>query len=163
MLRRQVWSVALLMCAGMAGGQEFAPVYMFDATGRLPLDRSVVIEGILQEGVFLGAPAYGNEPQTDAQERWPYLQLPYPVQFDRDPTLDTAQTMEDHPLYFVQLLLLAEHGGRSELFGQKVRVKGRAMWGHTSHHRTPVVVSVESVERIPSFGLLKKRSSPTTR
>ena len=149
----------LLVAGGMAGAQDAAPVYMFDARGRLPLERSVVLEGILQEGVFLGAPSYGNQPQTDLQERWPYLQLPYPVQFARDPTLDTAQTLEDHPLYFVQLLLLAEHGGRTDLFGKKVRVRGRAMWGHTSHHRTPVVVSVETVEGITSYGLLKKRAA----
>ena len=149
----------LLMAGGTAGAQATAPVYMFDATGRLPLERPVVLEGILQEGVFLGAPSYGNEPQTDLQERWPYLQLPYPVQFERDPSLDTSQTLEDHPLYFIQLLLLAEHGGRADLFGRKVRVRGRAMWGHTSHHRTPVVVTVETVERITSYGLLKKRAA----
>jgi hypothetical protein len=163
MSRRMISLAVLLMAGSIAAGQDVPPVYMFDAIGRLPLDRPVVLEGFLQEGVFLGAPSYGNEPQTDVQERWPYLQLPYPVQFERDPTMDTAQTLEDHPLYFIQLLLLAEHGGRADLFGRMVRVQGRAMWGHTSHHRTPVVVSVESVEQIASYGLLKKQGNPTTR
>ncbi len=154
---------ALLVASGPAVGGDGTPAYMFEVTGRLPLDRPVVLEGILQEGIFLGAPSYGNAPQTDVQERWPYLQLPYPVQFEKDAGLDTSQTLEDHPLYFIQLLLLAEHGGRADLFGGIVRVRGRAMWGHTSHHRTPVVVSVETVERITSYGLLKKRErgSPT--
>jgi hypothetical protein len=159
--RRAIWAAVVMAFVSMASAQAEDPIYMFGSTGRLPIDRPVVIEGILQEGIFLGAPAYGNEPQTDSQERWPYVQLPFPVQFARDPTMDTAQTMEDHPLYFVQLLLLTEHGGRPEFFGQKVRVTGRAMWGHTSHHRTPVVLSVESVERIPSFGLMKQRGSRT--
>ena len=160
---KHVISLAVLLMAGSTtAAQGVTPVYMFAAADRLPLERPVVLEGILQEGVFLGAPSYGNDPQADVQERWPYLQLPYPVQFERDPTLDTSQTQKDHALYFIQLLLLAEHGGRADLFGRKVRVRGRAMWGHTSHHRTPVVVSVESVARIPSYGLLKKRGSPTT-
>jgi uncharacterized protein DUF4431 len=153
--------MVVLASVTMTSAHAAEPVYMFDAIGRLPIDGPVVIEGILQQGIFLGAPAYGNEPQTDSQERWPYVQLPYPVQFERDPKMDTAQTTEDHPLYFVQLLLLPEHGGRPELFGEKVRITGRAMWGHTSHHRTPVVLSVESIERIRSFGLLKRRGSRT--
>jgi len=161
MSRRVIWLAVLVTAGSTTAGLDVAPVYMFDATGRLPLDRPVVLEGILQEGVFLGAPSYGNDPQTDVQERWPYLQLPYPMQFERDPAMDTSQTLEDHPLYFIQLLLLAEHGGRADLLGRMVRVRGRAMWGHTSHHRTPVVVSVETVEQITSYGLLKKRGSPT--
>jgi hypothetical protein len=88
--RRLIGLAVVLTVGGGASAREVAPVYMFDATGRLPLDAPVVLEGILQEGVFLGAPSYGNEPQTDVQERWPYLQLPYPVQFERDPTMDTA-------------------------------------------------------------------------
>jgi len=153
---RVVWPAVALMLASMAAAQETAPVYMFDPAERLPLDRPVILEGILQEGVFLGAPAYGSEPRTDAKERWPYVQLPYPVRFVRDPMQDTSQTAEDCPLYFVQLMLLEQRGRRPELLGRMVRVKGRAMWGHTSHHRTPVVLLVDSVERIQSFGALKK-------
>ena len=146
-----------MACTTTGSARAAEAAYIFGWTGRLPIDKPVVLGVLLQEGVFLGTPSYGNEAQTDSQGRWPYLQLPYAVQFERNPTMDTAQTREDHPLYFVQLLLLAEHGGRPELFGQRVRVTGRAMWGRTSHHRTPVVLLVDYVERIGSFGPLKGR------
>jgi Domain of unknown function (DUF4431) len=105
-----------------------------------------VLEGILQEGEFFGPPGYGENPATDQLERSYYLQLPVPLgeqtgfqHLPKDADTDATR------VFFVQLVVLdAARLKPRPLIGHRVRVAGHLMAAITGHHRTPVLLVVNS-------------------
>lgn len=111
---------------------------------------SVAIQGVLQQGDFLGPPGYGDDPASDRAETVYYLQLPGPLlrqvhpasllaQFSR-----TAQTAS-----FVQLTIFDEEQSVARaLVGKRVRVVGTALEPDGGPQRTPTLIQVRSVSAI---------------
>ena len=114
---------------------------------------SIAVEGVLHVGEFIGPPNYGENPDSDRIERSYVLQLPAPLstQVRNDNSL-SGLTQESRTTYFIQLVVLKnEQPFAKKLIGKKVKVVGTLSERITGHHRTPVLVQVQSLSAIKGW------------
>jgi hypothetical protein len=110
---------------------------------------TVTVQGILQSGEFLGPPGYGEAPREDARESSYYLQLPAPIQ-EQNPDVRLGSEFERRDELFAQLVPPAGQQ-LTPLLGRRVSVKAVPMPATTGHHRTGVVLVVQSVSPITDW------------
>ena len=119
-------------------------------------EASVVVEGTLMIGEFIGPPNYGENPKTDKIERSYFLQLPAPLPTQMAKKgvkevqgFDLGEASDrDH---FVQLVVLDKNKDMAKFIGKKVRVSGLVFRAETGHHRTGTLVQVTSISGIKSW------------
>jgi hypothetical protein len=110
-------------------------------------EPQVTLQGILQTGEFFGPPGYGEAPDSDSIERSLYLQLPMPL----------GQELGAHSLpeysdstalsgFFVQVVVLDFQRLRpGALAGRRVKAVGTLMAAVSGHHRTQILLVVDSL------------------
>jgi len=116
-------------------------------------DPAVTLVGRLQVGEFFGPPNYGESPDTDRLERTYYLQLPAPpgIQVDRLQLPEDADSSAAW-FHFVQLIVPDSLSSRArQLVGQRVAATGVLLTGVTGHHRTPLLLDVQTLRPLTTF------------
>ena len=116
--------------------------------GCLSYEPAVVhIHGTLIRETFPGPPNYENIRKGDAAETSWFLKLESSICVNEDksePELNPSQKN----IRRVQLVLEAEaYDKYKALLGQRVVATGTLFGSHTGHHRTPVLLTVNSLER----------------
>ena len=108
-------------------------------------------EGILLVGEFFGSPGYGEDRTEDELERSFYLQLPAPLATQlKNPPKD--QELGNLQEYFLQLVITDKVRAQADqLVGAKVQVDGSLFTAHTGHHRTTMLMDVQSLNAISSW------------
>jgi hypothetical protein len=115
----------------------------------------VTLVGKMQRGEFFGPPNWGAQPSGDPFETVSYLQLPTEVGiqvcglrgFEGGARRELRAASSSH---FIQVWS-SSGAPISSFVGQRVRVVGRLETGFNGHHRTPLTLDVQKIERIPSF------------
>ena len=107
----------------------------------------VTLQGTLQTGEFFGPPGYGEAPDSDSIERSLYLQLPMPL--GQELGMHSLPEYSDSTAvsgFFVQLVVLDfKHLRPALLVGRRVRAVGTLMAAVSGHHRTPILLTVDSL------------------
>lgn len=114
---------------------------------------TIIVEGVLQVGEFIGPPNYGENPDSDHLEHSYFLQLPATLsaQLRGDDYL-SGLSQASKSSYFVQLIVLKEKWKlTNKLIGKKVKVVGHAYEAVTGHHRTPILMNIESLSAIKKW------------
>jgi Domain of unknown function (DUF4431) len=114
---------------------------------------SIALEGILVAGEFYGPPGYGESPTGDRIEHSMFLQLPAPptTQLSDSKALtkfgpDAGQT------YFVQVVVHdSDRSSAEKAIGHRVQIVGVPFAPLTGHHRTPLLIDVESLNPINAW------------
>lgn len=112
-------------------------------------EPTVVVQGILQVGDFLGPPGYGEDPAQDERERIYYLQLPAHIQ-EQNPNVKLGPEFEHKSELFAQLVPPTGQQLKT-LIGKRVSVTAEPMPAHTGHHRTVVVLIVKRMAAISNW------------
>lgn len=125
-------ALGLALCIGLSSSYAAEPTY--------------TAEGILLVGEFFGPPGYGEDRTEDALERSFYLQLPAPLATQlKNPPKD--QELGDLQEYFLQLVIADNMRAQAaKLVGSKIKVDGSLFTAHTGHHRTTMLMDVQSLE-----------------
>ena len=94
---------------------------------------------------YFGRPNYGENPRTDAVETAIILVLyePINVRASQDDPLNSEPAKD---IQRIQLVIPSEKLQGKEIEGRNVTVTGSLFSAHTSHHRTPVLMAVESLK-----------------
>lgn len=122
----------------------------FSWAGAQEPTTPVTLEGTLQAGEFMGPPNYGENPGTDRIEGSYYLQLPAPV--STQTKLASGLNKEAQTSYFVQLVIFDfEKTHPKSLLGKRVKIVGPLFEAHMGHHRTPVLIQVESLAEVQQW------------
>jgi hypothetical protein len=114
----------------------------------------LTLQGVLLSGEFLGPPGYGEDPAKDEREVQPILQLAATAA-----TQDTGYVKMDRQLrekadgfYFGLVILSDTMRARAKaLVGRRVEILARPFAAETGHHRTPVMLQVQSVRPITDW------------
>lgn len=104
-------------------------------------DKSYQLEGQLTTRLFYGPPNYGENPDTD-EKVYPYLlKLKEPISITSEDGLDSFELDEFH------LVVINKDHFKflEEQMGNNIDVKGQFFLAHTGHHRTPVLIEIESL------------------
>jgi hypothetical protein len=126
-------------------------------THRLSYQPAVVtLEGTLVRRTFPGPPNYESIRKGDRPETAWILELGAPVcvypdsaEPDINPGVDGVRSVQ---LVFSGQVEIQEH---HQLWGKEVIVKGTPYGVHTGHHHTPVLLTMESIEKAPALAPLK--------
>ena len=135
-------------------GVVLAAIVMLSVTARVQrasreTEQTVVVQGILQLGEFLGPPGYGEDPTQDAREGSYYLQLPAGIQV-QNPNVKLGSEFENTGEVFAQLV--PPKGQQLKpLVGKRVSVTAEPMPAMTGHHRTGIVLVVKRVTAISNW------------
>jgi hypothetical protein len=114
---------------------------------------SITLEGILEVGQFYGPPGYGENPDGDRVEHSLFLQLPAtPTTQLSDSKALSAFGSDAGRTYFVQLVVQdPERFEAEKAIGHRVRIVGVPFAPLTGHHRTPLLIDVESLKPIDAW------------
>jgi hypothetical protein len=113
-------------------------------------DLSVEVQGILLVGEFFGPPNYGENPESDRIEKSYVLQLPAPLSTQLFSQTDSE--LSSSTAYYVQLMVSdAKQVDVAKLVGNRVKVIGPLDGAETGHHRTPVLLQVNSISKLDKW------------
>jgi hypothetical protein len=132
----------ILLLSGSDFWGQLAPA------GCLSYEPVVVhVHGTLIRKTFPGPPNYEDIRKGDAAETFWFLRLGSPICVNEDksePELNPSQK----DIRRVQLVLEAgAYDKYKALLGQRVVATGTLFGSHTGHHHTPVLLTVNSLER----------------
>jgi hypothetical protein len=114
---------------------------------------SITLEGTLLVGDFYGPPGYGENPGEDRSEHSLFLQLPASpaMQLGESKSLDSFGP-EAARTYFVQVVIDGpEQSEVEKAIGHKVEVVGVPFAPVTGHHRTALLIDVQSLKQIDAW------------
>jgi Domain of unknown function (DUF4431) len=124
---------------------EKTPTYEEDHVGLHYEPEVVTLLGRLTQTIEYGPPNYGENPESDSVEYPIILVLPRPVRVQGDPTSElNSETFAN----ITQVQLVIDDGiapGYSKYFERDVEVTGKLFAGHTGHHHTDVLITVETL------------------
>ncbi|CAN5187742.1 hypothetical protein BH11PSE11_BH11PSE11_19770 [soil metagenome] len=104
---------------------------------------TVSLEGRVSLRKFYGPPGYGESPKTDARETQAVLILDKPVC-----TLAGQEDYAEAETGQKQITLGGAAGIKLAAFsGKRVVARGTLFHAHTGHHHTPVLLSVQTIEK----------------
>jgi uncharacterized protein DUF4431 len=126
------------------------PALLTAQSGRdcLKYEPTVVrVTGRLVQRVFPGPPNYENVETGDARETQWLVRLSNPVCVDGDPASE-LNTEAESGIKEIQLVITNSSDWKryASLLRKDVRVTGMLFHAHTGHHRTPVLLTVRSIE-----------------
>jgi hypothetical protein len=113
----------------------------------------ITLEGVLIIGEFYGPPNYGEGLGEDRIEHSLFLQLPAPPATQlADSNALAAFSREARQTYFVQVVIHdSQRSAAEHAIGRRVRVVGVLFEPLTAHHRTPLLIDVESLQPIDTW------------
>jgi Domain of unknown function (DUF4431) len=140
--------------AVVGSGLFIATLATSECSAQLMRD-GVTVQGVIRVGEFLGPPAYGEDPRKDLVESSYYLQLPAPILAQQQSTLPSAGDLGEllqRNGHFVQLVVYGKDQVRAKQFvGCRVEIAGRLIEAHTGHHRTPLLLELQTIRPITQW------------
>lgn len=115
----------------------------------------VVLQGILQTGMFFGPPNYGEYPNKDTLEESYYLQLPNSIDeqlryFDKYEIADKEKDKDSG--CFIQLAGPYDiTNDLKDKVGKKIKATGLIFEASSPRHRTPILLQLKKVEAVEKF------------
>lgn len=118
-------------------------------------DETVVLQGILQKGVFYGPINFGKDPSNDKPQDSYYLQLPNTLKqqleyWDKHEIVDREFKWLDY--YFIELAGPYQvNNDMAGMVGKNVRVTGQIFERYSRMHHTPLLLQVKKIEVVNEF------------
>lgn len=107
----------------------------------------VTLVGKVVSRTFYGPPNYGEDPATDSKEDQYILILDTPI--DVIGSIDPIDKTERGVKKLTLVVFDFKTNPVESLLGKRVEVHGRLFHAHTGHHRTRVLIEVESIRAVP--------------
>jgi hypothetical protein len=134
--------VALLLISGAAGSRSGPQCLQYEP-------KIVQVSGRLAQRTFPGPPNYESIEAGDARDVQLLLRLRAPVSVSG--TAGDTFNVEASGIQEMQLVIMKQASSKryASLAGKDVRVTGSLFHTHTGHSRTPVLITVRSVQLVP--------------
>lgn len=117
----------------------------FAGTKCLAYEPAIVtLRGTLIRKAFPGPPNYESVRKGDREEVYWLIRLASPVCVDADPSSDLNSS--EKGVKEVQLVMTS-YGKYKDLVGKRVIATGTLFSAHTAHHRTPVLLTLTTLEQ----------------
>jgi len=101
------------------------------------------LTGILMNKEFFGPPGYGEDPKTDSKEHTAILILTHPIRVVADKGDQFNETKDN--VHEVQLINV-KRISLSPYYQKTVRVTGNLSSAITGHHRTAVLIEIDTIQ-----------------
>jgi hypothetical protein len=139
MIRAVAVFVAYLLCAVHSAALPVAAASLQYEPSVVELSGTVVLEE------HYGPPGFGEDPRTDAVELIAVLVLDAPISVEGDADPQSLNQSSHMDVSRVQMVRTYADPPFAPYAGKHVVVSGALYEGHTGHHHTDVLITVERI------------------